>query len=397
MRATVIHQHTNNFGDDVAGAALVRGLRGMAGADEVDVFYIWHRNGAGLPAESREVRHHMPKLLAGVRDRRPELAVRAALAFVHPELARGELRELLDTCRRSDVTFVAPAGSNIGIYKDWMYLLTLVVLTRGGVRPVFCQNTIGPSSSRPFDRLARYVLERSTVYVRERRSHAYLQGLGIDAHLGVDTALMLEPVEPSTDAEPYVTVVPTRLSSWHRDHRGLADAAFLGEALPSGVADVARDAGVAVHVLAHLYGPEAEGEMLQRLCDALQDRGCAAVVVSPTTFEEYQADLAGARAVVSMRYHGLVMSGHAGTPCVSLAYENKMLEAAAYLDMTDLVLDVTSATARQISTLLSQAMRIDPGRRSRLRDLVSALQQKASAPVTDNMRRLAPARGQAGQ
>jgi len=79
VSAMVVHQHTNNFGDDVAGSALVLGLLEMPQVDRVDVHYIWQRGGGGLPVTDERVSHTKLNVLAGQRDQRPMLAILAAL------------------------------------------------------------------------------------------------------------------------------------------------------------------------------------------------------------------------------------------------------------------------------------------------------------------------------
>lgn len=380
-RIVIVHQHTNNFGDDAAGSALLTSLFDTLDPDQIDVFYIWHRGGQGLPTSDPRVRHHFLAALDGTRDRRPELAVRTAMTLPSARLATGDLGELVRACRGASAVIVAPAGSNIGLYKDWTYLLALVTLVRSGVRPIFCQNTVAASFSRPFDALAKYVLKRSTVFVREQASLAYLKELKISAALGVDTALAVSPEDPMVHTRPYLAVIPTRLANWHRDHRSFHDMDFLGATLPDAIADVADAAGFDVRVIAHLYGSEDEGSALGTLRDHLLARGCSAEVVVPESHRAYASALAGARATVSMRYHGLVLSGLAGVPCVALAYENKMCEAARYLRQETLLVDVHTATRHDIRTRLQQAIALSEEERGELAEASSTLRVVARQPV----------------
>lgn len=378
----VLHQHTNNFGDDVAGSALVLGLLELPQVERVDVHYIWHRGGGGLPVDDERVRHHKLDLLAGRADNRPLLAILTALSVLSPRLLRGPIRQLIRDARAADVVFVAPAGSNIGIYKDWTYLLSLAVLVRAGIRPVFCQNTIAKSGSRPFDLVAREVLRRSTVHVRETRSYDFVRSLGVACELGVDTALMAHPpARRTTSLRPHLTVVPTRLGTWHRDHQDFDDDQFLSQVLPQGIVSFARDAGLDVHVLAHLYGPEREDDALTLVRDGLIAAGCTVEIVQPRDYVEYWQDLADAQVVVSMRYHGLILSGAALTPCVALSYENKMREAAAYLGVSDLLIDVEAARPAQIDALLRSATAPDSPAGTALGTSVPTLREVAHGPL----------------
>ena len=82
-----------------------------------------------------------------------------------------------------------------------------------------------------------------------------------------------------------------------------------------------------------------------------------------------------------MRYHGLVLSGLAGVPCVALAYENKMCEAARYLRQETLLVDVHTATRHDIRTRLQQAIALSEEERGELAEASSTLRVVARQPV----------------
>lgn len=380
----VVHQHTNNYGDDAAGVALVEGVQRELGADTVDVFYIWHKNGRRISTGGAAVRHHMPRVLAGTHDERPRLALTALLWPLSGRADRG-LAEMVARCRAADAVFVAPAGSNLGVYKDWTYLLTLVVLVRSGVRLRFVQNTIVSSGSAVFDRLALYVLRRSEVAVREAASARWLASHRVGAYLGVDTALLLADRQAGAcrprSGAPYVAVVPTRLGSWHPAFRGFDDERFLRTVLARAVADVAAERGLEVRIVPHLAGPEAEHTIHELLLDELAGAGRPASVAEVGALDDYRTALAQAEVVVSMRYHGLVLSGMAGVPCVSLSYENKMHEAATYLGMADLELDMHDVDEPALRARLTDALDRRASIRERLDVRVAELRQIASGPL----------------
>ena len=356
LRISIVHQHTNNFGDDAAGEALISSIRGEFPDAAFDVFYIWHRSGSPMAGAGDGVTHHMLDALSGDKERRPEWAMRSAAGAIGSVALTPELEKMLEICLASDHVFVSPAGSNIGIYKDWMYLLSLSMLARRGVRFTFCQNSIHASGSGPFDRISRDLLKRSLVYVRETASADYLRSIGITSVLGVDTALSAPfPTRSGTRRAQTLTVVPTKLSSWHRDHRAIDDESLINGTIGTAIRDFSISSGYAVQVLGHLYGPEDESDMLIELVNGLRSVGVDASVVLPQSATEYEQTLCDSDLVLTMRYHGLVLSGHAATPCVALAYENKMNEAAGYLGMREFCLDVSSATTEEIVQALEDA------------------------------------------
>ncbi|AXL13003.1 hypothetical protein DXT68_13280 [Microbacterium foliorum] len=379
-RITVVNQHTNNYGDDAAGIALVERCFSELDATRVDVFYIWDGGRGGLPTDDERVHHHHLPVLAGTSDARPTLARAAARQMLMRRAAHAGLRGLVRAARESDFVLVSPAGSNIGIYKDWTYLLVLVALVLSGVRPIFFQNTIGKSNSRVFDRVARYVLRRSELFVRESASQRWLASEGLSAYLGVDTGLLLD-IAAAESTEPVIAVVPTNLSSWHRDFKGDDDGVLWRDALAEGLATSAAESGLTVRIIPHLYGTQAEPAELQRFAEALRSRGCVAEIAPVATLSDYVAELGRATVVVSMRYHGLILSAGQGVPCVSLAYENKMVEAAAYLGQSDLSMHVRDTSTASLAGYISRALENRDAIGAASRERMSILEDIARGPL----------------
>lgn len=373
-RITIVNQHTNNYGDDAAGLALVERCFSELGATQVDVFYIWDGGVGGLPTDDERVRHHHLPLLSGASDARPVLAKATLIQFLRRSGGHRGLRDLVAVAKDSEFVLVSPAGSNIGIYKDWTYLFVLAALVLEGVRPLFFQNTIGRSNSKVFDRVARYVLRRSDLFVRESASQRWLASEGLSAYLGVDTGLLLD-MAPVAESEQVIAVVPTNLSSWHRDFKGDDDGVLWRDALAEGLAVSAAESDMRIRVIPHLYGSQAEPDELQRFADALTARGAEVEIAPVASLGDYVAELGRASAVVSMRYHGLILAARQGVPCVSLAYENKMKEAAAYLGQSDLAMHVRDASPQSIADGVRRALA--------LRDEISAGAPARMATLVD--------------
>lgn len=386
-RAVILNQHTNNYGDDAAGAALATSIARTLSVDQVDIFYIWQKDGVGLGLDPSIFNDHLIPELSGKADARVRLAVDIAKSVFFNRPLPHWLDGLVETAKRADNVFVSPAGSNIGIYKDWTYLLVLLALVTKGIRPIFFQNTIGSSNSRLFNRLAKYVLKRSELNVREKASHEWLAKQGMSSYLGVDTALLLERrsgVEESNGAgiaENYIAVVPTRLGNWHRDFRQFDDGTLVDDVLVRAIATTARARNLGIRIVPHLYGPEGEASYLESILGQLHDAGCRAEIVPTSSYTDYMDALAKASAVVSMRYHGLVLAAHAGVPCVSLAYENKMVEAASYLGVSDLCRHVAEMSMDELVGLLESALDREDSYRGFMNDRVPLLQDIARGPL----------------
>lgn len=382
MRVAIVNQHTNNYGDEAAGVALVSTVLARLDPDVVDIVYIWHKYGAGLSVTDPRCSHHYPDSLSGLRDRRPMLVAQVARSFVLRRQPGGELGDMIRLCSAADVVLVAPAGSNLGIYKDWMYSLFLLLLQLGGVKLSFCQNSVGASDSRLFDAVSRYILRRSQVFVRELASHRWLARHRISSYLGVDTALLLEPRSVTrTATRKYIAVVPTALSLWHRDFRKFDDSQVTDNILVGAVARIAVKRDLEVVLVPHLNDREAETSLLEGLSLEFQKRGCRAEVAGVGSLEGYRCALASAEAVVSMRYHGLVISAAELVPCVSLSYENKMVEAARYLGLGDLEVPVAGVSEPVLSELVERALVERARFRATLAERLPALRQIALGPL----------------
>ncbi|WP_434971236.1 polysaccharide pyruvyl transferase family protein [Microbacterium sp. bgisy207] len=375
----IVNQHTNNFGDDAAGRALIEGLAAL-NPSKIDVFYIWHANSKTLPKYLAIQANHAPDVTSGISDTRRHLAWQVFRRFARLAPSR-EVDLLLEKTRSAEAVLVSPAGSNLGIYKDWMYLFVLLILVLDGTRPIFVQNTVGPSNSRLFNALARYVLKRSLVFVREQRSQEYLASKGITSVLGVDTAFLLpEAHNFTTNEEKYVAVVPTQLSNWHRDFQADKRASYLDEII-TGIARFSNEQGIPVKILPHLYGRHSEEPFLLRFHSGLTEAGCNSEIASIESLGDYRGVIARSLAVVSMRYHGLVLAGLEKVPCISLAYENKMSEAASYLGLLPLALSVNVASSDGITRALEDAVTNRDHWRKILDGRVPTLRRIASLPL----------------
>jgi len=382
-RAVILNQHTNNYGDDAAGVALASSLVGALGVDTVDIFYIWQKNGAGLGLAAPTFNDHLIPELSGENDIRASLAISIAKNVVFKRPLPTWLQRLVATSKEADNVFVSPAGSNIGIYKDWTYLFVLLALVTNGVRPIFFQNTIGSSNSRLFNLVAKYVLRRSELNVRELKTQKWLAQQGMSSYLGVDTAVLLEQSAQITAANDtdYIALVPTRLGNWHRDFRQFDEKTLVDGVLVQAIAATANARNLRVKIVPHLYGPEGEAPYLQSILEQFTQAGCSAEIVTTESYLDYMGALAQASAVVSMRYHGLILAAHAGVPCVSLAYENKMVEAATYLGLGDLCRHVAEMSKDELAELLASALDRKDSYRELMKDRLVLLQDIARGPL----------------
>lgn len=272
--------------------------------------------------------------------------VRLLAYLVSPHLAirifsRSGLPRLVGCIQDADVIIVAPSGANLGIYRDWVYLLRLLIVVRAGGRPVFHFSSIGPSGSRVFDYLAHAVLRRSKVYVRESRCQEYLLACGMPSTLGPDTAFALAPVAGDVRGN-VISVVPAELASWHPHFAGAGiEDAIMGEIAPA-LARFCLEKDLMVEILPHLR-TETERVFNLKFAASLAAHGLGDGGIrlpDVCNFREYDRLLGTSRLVVGGRYHAIVLAAKNCRPFVSLGYESKMSEVCDYLGLPEMNLSL---------------------------------------------------------
>lgn len=319
MNVLIVNQHTNNFGDDAAGTALVNALL-QVGVKRVELLYCMPSK---LPIEDERVIHNH---FLNVRSlRKPEY-----LAYAVAKLRCGSyIPGLLKKLDEYDLVLVSPCGSNLGIYKDWQLLMQdLVIVSKK--RLVFHLNTIAASGDRLFDLLVRKVCKRSAVYVRERASQRYLESVGIKSTWGPDTAFLLESKGDAIENRDKIVFVPSDVWSWHVDFMNREGGVFEGVVLP-GLAWFARTHGKGICILAHTNS-SAEMDFNASVKRDLQRIDARLDVEIPEISDvyDYENHIRGAWMVVGMRYHSIVLAVKNGVPFLALSYEQKMVEVSEY-------------------------------------------------------------------
>lgn len=338
IRILIINQHSGNFGDDAAGVALVSSLLKRSYVHRVDIVY---NADQPIPLEDSRLFHDFAYSFSNVG----YLNIFKYLVFGSRGLSRertGNLIGFLDTIHHADYIFVAPCGANIGIYKDWRFLLRIAFVIHEGKTPVFHLNTLGPSGSKLFDKIAKWVFCHSKIYVRERRSLDYISSLGFSAGIGPDTAFLLPPAEVQS-GNRYLALVPTQLDTWHpyfKKHH--VDDRIQQELIPA-VAEFATKHSLEIKILPHL-GSKEERSYNIKIRDILLNCGMDEADVdlsdSVRTMYDYDRTIAGSSITIGMRYHAIVLAAKNARPFYALAYENKMKEVCSYTDQVDALFDL---------------------------------------------------------
>ena len=332
-KIVIINQHSSNVGDEAAGYALIDELINDYRIESIDILY----NGSEsipCPPDSLEiVRHDLHLSLKKMGH------IAIAVYLLTGIRLNDTIRSYCRLIEGADQVVVAPGGANIGIYKDWRYLVRLLLTIKTGKTPLFHWNTIGKSGSKPFDFLARKVLKNSRLYVREKKSQRFLESMGLQAELGPDTAFLLRPIPFPKDSNTIV-FVPSELDSWHPYYKQCPiNEVVLGEYVPV-IGEFALKHGYSIDILPHLMNT-TEKQFNEDVFTILKEAGCAVTLRDDINdFRDYDMALAHASIVVGMRYHTAVLAAKNYRPYIALAYENKAIEVADYTGMTQYCVDL---------------------------------------------------------
>ena len=330
MKILIVNQHTNNFGDDAAGTALVNRLL-QSGVKKIELLYCMP---GFLPIDDNRVTHNH-KL--NVRElRRIDFALYWFFGIRRGNFISGFVSKL----KEYDMIMVSPCGANLGIYRDWQLLFQDLIVVKNRKKLVFHLNTISPSGNKLFDRLVQYVCKRSSVYVREKRSQQYLKKAGIPAKWGPDSAFMLESRGRLDHEEGLITFVPSDVWSWHVDFIGKRDDSFYDMVLKP-IAKFAKAHKKDIYILAHTNS-KSENEFNSNIKSELENMAPEIKVVIPEikTVYDYERYISSSYLLIGMRYHSVVLAAKNAVPFICIAYEQKMKEVSEYTNQLKYCVDL---------------------------------------------------------
>lgn len=330
MEVTIINQHTQNYGDDAAGLALINELLLY---NEVNINIIYNTKGV-LPIENIVIRHCTDVTLKNIGLLNLIMYISAKLIKLNYD-GNKFLREMKKIIKSSDYIFVSPCGANIGIYKDWRFVIKLLIVIMEGKKPIFYLNTIGRSGSSIFDFVANIILKKSILYVREKKSFNYLQEKGLHSKLGVDTAFLSKKQE-FVKRSNVITFVPTLLDTWHPNFvkTNIRDQLIKYIFLP--LCNFAKEKKFTIEMVPHLNSLE-ELEYYTQIKNYFIDldfpKENIFIRTDVQNVMQYEECIASSEFVIGMRYHTIVLAAKNYVPFISLAYENKMNEVSTYTNM----------------------------------------------------------------
>lgn len=329
-KVLIINQHTLNFGDDIAGISLIQNLLKEKNIESIDIIY----NTKGkLLIEDEKIRHNQDIMLKNIG------YANLIKYFLFRKLGwknfkNEPLKKMIDIINISDFIFVSPCGANIGIYKDWRFLIKLLIVITENKTPIFHLNTIGSSNSKLFDFFSKKVLKKSIIYVREKKSLEYIESLGLNAKFGVDTAFSFED-DSNIDRKNKIAFVPTILKNWHPNFKNIDIDELVFEKILPIIAEFSKERDLLVELIPHLKNEE-EDEYYKKIISKFDELSTKVLYRKDiNTVYEYNSAIKESQLVIGMRYHSIVLAVKNMIPFISLSYENKMQEVASYSEMPE--------------------------------------------------------------
>ena len=174
--------------------------------------------------------------------------------------------------------------------------------------------------------------------------------MGFSSEFGIDTAFAMKSNYDSEDNTPlksdYIVLILTeKLISWHPDYKDKTiDSHLLNlKKIVQPAVDFAKQKDFSIHIINHTTD-KIEIDNLKRLVAEVKKDFKNITYNNVKTAYEYENEIKNSRFVITMRYHGVVMSVKNHIPFIALSYENKMKEVSSYsncerncIDLLDII------------------------------------------------------------
>lgn len=331
MNILIIGQHTNNFGDDAAGIALIQRLLEFENVKKINVLYRYEND--KLPFEDERVFHYNKNVPS--YNARGRLHVLSDIKyFIQLAIRKKEKNGLLlDLLQEADIVYLSPCGADIGSYRDRILLYTLLSCVTMNDNVITHLNTFDDSGQFLFNKIAIHCLKKAKIFVREKRSVKYLSEHGIMSNFGVDSAFMLKNTENSSEkVNEYILVILSEINVWHRKYMNKNwTRKDHYQRVVKPIMEFAEKNDKKVMLAAHT---EIDQDFIHELFlygnEDYPGRCIDKSIIS--SVYEYDFLISNSYLVIASRYHGIVLSAKSQVPCLGLAYDTKSLEVSEYID-----------------------------------------------------------------
>jgi polysaccharide pyruvyl transferase WcaK-like protein len=328
MKACIINQHTENWGDEAAFLGFTAALNDL-NLDLTNVII----NSTQAPRQG-----YISSLTAKVNPLRFNSRLEKVFAFLilkyqflfplHSLFKR--YRKLLAIIDSNDLICVGPGGENIGAYKDYFYLFTILAALKRKKKVVFAGSSFNTSGNPKFDQIALTLLSQSRVLAREEISFNYLSSIGVAASLCSDNALYLKryyasSISSTTAQSPhisgiaaYTVFVPNCLWTWHPKYKDAQSHKYLTWLIDNIFQSLTLYGPIVVLPQTYPYPNNKEA------FHVYVEKYNALVLPDVPSLDQINI-ISKSQAIVGMRYHTIVFAALASTRCFSIAYERKVL------------------------------------------------------------------------
>lgn len=344
MKILVLNQHTSNHGDEAAGKALIRGMRGAGIKEDIGVLY---NVGDLLDIEKFNVDDKVDHFCSGKAHFIDKILL--VSTFIIPfDIIKyfyrfGTFTKYeYDLITQYDKIINGPGGVNIGPYKDWKYIWRLYVALKLNKDVAIYSISFGPiPKTYLFEKVSKYILSNvNFLSLRDNKSQQYADELSLDYIKSIDTAFLNNqplteiPEELSVNiGDNYVVVVPNELNRWHPNFKDVHADKFNDVYIK--VINYFTNKNLKVVLLPQLFGMQNDSEYFKRLQDKVLSKKDVIIVHDSYTSDIQQKIISKAQFLVGARYHTVIFSVNNKRPFLSLAYEHKMTNTLELINLAD--------------------------------------------------------------
>ena len=362
MNIMIINCHTANRGDEAAVKALVDKINEKIICVNIVLALFTDTVYPGLPQNVKVVRQLKTNGKRGLINYLLALLIKGSIM---PNLLE---KEYIDALKNSDIVLHAPGGPSIGdiYYNDEIsYLRNYNIVRRFKKRYMFFAPSMGPFKTKKRNAWRKKVLlGAEKIVVRDPISQKYVEELIPNANieLALDSALQYDfnaqinytKLSNYTELDRFLSKYKKCIGITITDlkwHPVLGKDKTVSENIASSFIkfiDYLTQNGYGIVFIPQLYGCSNDYNFMSLF--AINSDSCFTVYADHDEYESYfqQYLISRMYAVVGMRYHSNIFSAKAGTPFISVSYEQKMQGFMDKLGIQNFCIPIDELNAEQL-------------------------------------------------
>ena len=215
-----------------------------------------------------------------------------------------------------------------GLKRFFFVSITKYLALRAGSKLILAPQTIGPFVNPILARIAKYLLKKSdVVYVRDYKSHAYLQSIGVDSVEVSDVAFVLPfDAQPKCEDSIGLNVSGLLWNGGYTKNNQFGLVVNYPEFIVA-LVDAFLKRNKKVHLIAHVISDSIEVEDDYRVMKKLKERYAdnSDVILAPKFRSAIEAKsyISQMQLFLGSRMHSTIGSLSSGVPTIPLAYSRK--------------------------------------------------------------------------